>query len=89
MPRVELALRGKELLQGTQQHSTALAQASVVLMLIDRAEGHARKAAESCMQLYARCARTRRQSDLGDGHHGRGVGSLSSQSIAAGRSAVQ
>jgi len=48
-----LALRAKELLQGTP-HLYALAQASVVLMLIDRAEGHARQAAESCMQLYAR-----------------------------------
>ncbi|HWK48881.1 MAG TPA: LuxR C-terminal-related transcriptional regulator, partial [Steroidobacter sp.] len=54
-----LALRGKELLQGTQ-HIYALAQASVVLMLIDRAEGHAREAAESCMQLYARMRGGRR-----------------------------
>lgn len=54
-----LALRGKELLQGTQ-HIYALAQASVVLMLIDRAEGHAREAAESCMQLYARTRGGRR-----------------------------
>jgi LuxR family maltose regulon positive regulatory protein len=54
-----LALRGKELLQGTQ-HIYALAQASVVLMLIDRAEGHAREAAESCMELYARTRGGRR-----------------------------
>jgi LuxR family maltose regulon positive regulatory protein len=54
-----LALRGKELLQGTQ-HIYALAQASVVLMLIDRAEGHAREAAESCMALYARTRGGRR-----------------------------
>jgi LuxR family maltose regulon positive regulatory protein len=54
-----LALRGKELLEGTQ-HTYALAQASVVLMLIDRAEGHAREAAETCMQLYARTRGGRR-----------------------------
>jgi LuxR family maltose regulon positive regulatory protein len=54
-----LALRGKALLQGTQ-HIYALAQASVVLMLIDRAEGHAREAAESCMTLYARTRSGRR-----------------------------
>lgn len=54
-----LALRGKALLQGTQ-HIYALAQASVVLMLIDRAEGHAREAAESCMALYARTRGGRR-----------------------------
>lgn len=54
-----LALRGRELLQGTQ-HVYAAAQASVVLMLIDRAEGHAREAAESCMQLYARTRGGRR-----------------------------
>lgn len=54
-----LALRGKELLQGTQ-HIYASAQATVVLMLVDRAEGHAREAAESCMQLYARTRGGRR-----------------------------
>src|SRR5690606_10394595 len=54
-----LALRGKELLQGTQ-HIYSSAQAAVVLMLIDRAEGHAREAAESCMQLYARTRGGRR-----------------------------
>jgi LuxR family maltose regulon positive regulatory protein len=54
-----LALRGKSLLQGTQ-HTYALGQASVVLMLIDRAEGHAREAAESCMALYARTRSGRR-----------------------------
>ena len=54
-----LALRGQELLQGTQ-HIYASAQASVVLMLIDRAEGHAKEAAESCMQLYARTRDGRR-----------------------------
>lgn len=54
-----LSLRGKELLQGTQ-HIYASAQASVVLMLIDRAEGHAREAAETCMQLYARTRGGRR-----------------------------
>ncbi len=54
-----LALRGKELLEGTP-HLYALAQSAVVLMLIDRAEGHAREAAESCMQLYARTRGGRR-----------------------------
>ncbi|MFC4313073.1 LuxR C-terminal-related transcriptional regulator [Steroidobacter flavus] len=54
-----LALRGKELLEGTQ-HLYASAQSSVVLMLIDRAEGHAKEAAESCMQLYARTRGGRR-----------------------------
>jgi LuxR family maltose regulon positive regulatory protein len=54
-----LALRGRELLAGTQ-HLYASAQASVVLMLIDRAEGHAREAAETCMQLYARTRAGRR-----------------------------
>jgi LuxR family maltose regulon positive regulatory protein len=54
-----LALRGRELLVGTQ-HVYAAAQASVVLMLIDRAEGHAREAAETCMQLYARARAGRR-----------------------------
>lgn len=54
-----LALRGRELLAGTQ-HVYALAQASVVLMLVDRAEGHAREAAETCMQLYARTRAGRR-----------------------------
>lgn len=54
-----LALRGKELLEGTP-HIYALAQASVVLMLIDRSEGHAREAAETCMQLYARTRGGRR-----------------------------
>ncbi|WP_116810952.1 LuxR C-terminal-related transcriptional regulator [Steroidobacter cummioxidans] len=57
-----LALRGKQLLQGTQ-HIYALAQASVVLMLIDRAEGHAKEAAESCMQLYA-CTRGGRRNPI-------------------------
>jgi len=54
-----LALRGRELLAGTQ-HVYASAQASVVLMLVDRAEGHAREAAETCMQLYARTRAGRR-----------------------------
>lgn len=54
-----LALRGRELLTGSQ-HVYALAQASVVLMLVDRAEGHAREAAETCMQLYARTRAGRR-----------------------------
>lgn len=54
-----LALRGRELLAETQ-HVYAAAQASVVLMLIDRAEGHAREAAETCMQLYARTRAGRR-----------------------------
>jgi len=54
-----LALRGRELLTGTQ-HVYALAQAAVVLMLVDRAEGHARDAAETCMQLYARARAGRR-----------------------------
>lgn len=54
-----LALRGRELLQGTQ-HVYAAAQATVVLMLVDRAEGHARDAAESCMQLYASTREGRR-----------------------------
>jgi LuxR family maltose regulon positive regulatory protein len=54
-----LALRGRELLAGTQ-HVYAAAQASIVLMLIDRAEGHAREAAETCMQLYARTRAGRR-----------------------------
>jgi LuxR family transcriptional regulator, maltose regulon positive regulatory protein len=54
-----LALRGRELLAGTQ-HVYAAAQASVVLMLVDRAEGHAREAAETCMQLYARTRAGRR-----------------------------
>lgn len=54
-----LALRGRELLAGTQ-HVYAMAQASVVLMLVDRAEGHAREAAETCMQLYARTRAGRR-----------------------------
>jgi LuxR family maltose regulon positive regulatory protein len=54
-----LALRGRELLAGTQ-HIYAAAQASVVLMLVDRAEGHAREAAETCMQLYARTRAGRR-----------------------------
>jgi LuxR family transcriptional regulator, maltose regulon positive regulatory protein len=54
-----LALRGRELLAETQ-HVYALAQASVVLMLVDRAEGHAREAAETCMQLYARTRAGRR-----------------------------
>ena len=54
-----LALRGRELLAGTQ-HVYAAAQAAVVLMLIDRAEGHAREAAETCMQLYARTRAGRR-----------------------------
>ncbi|HEY0682103.1 MAG TPA: LuxR C-terminal-related transcriptional regulator [Steroidobacter sp.] len=54
-----LALRGKELLEASQ-HLYAAAQASVVLMLIDRAEGHAKEAAETCMQLYARARAGRR-----------------------------
>lgn len=54
-----LALRGRELLTGTQ-HVYALSQAAVVLMLVDRAEGHAREAAETCMQLYARTRAGRR-----------------------------
>jgi LuxR family maltose regulon positive regulatory protein len=54
-----LALRGRELLAGAQ-HVYAAAQASIVLMLIDRAEGHAREAAETCMQLYARTRAGRR-----------------------------
>ncbi|MET0535562.1 MAG: LuxR C-terminal-related transcriptional regulator [Steroidobacter sp.] len=54
-----LALRGRELLAGTQ-HVYALAQASVVLMLVDRAEGHAREAAETCMELYAQTKAGRR-----------------------------
>lgn len=54
-----LALRGKELLQESE-HVYAAAQASVVLMLIDRAEGHAREAAETCMQLYTRTRAGRR-----------------------------
>lgn len=54
-----LALRGRELLAGTQ-HVYASAQVSVVLMLVDRAEGHAREAAETCMQLYARTRAGRR-----------------------------
>jgi LuxR family maltose regulon positive regulatory protein len=54
-----LALRGRELLAGTQ-HVYAASQAAVVLMLIDRAEGHAREAAETCMQLYARTRAGRR-----------------------------
>jgi LuxR family maltose regulon positive regulatory protein len=54
-----LALRGRELLAGTQ-HVYAAAQAAIVLMLIDRAEGHAREAAETCMQLYARTRAGRR-----------------------------
>ncbi|MBM0106423.1 hypothetical protein JM946_16950 [Steroidobacter sp. S1-65] len=54
-----LALRGQELLQGSE-HVYAAAQSSIVLMLIDRAEGHARAAAETCMQLYARTRTGRR-----------------------------
>lgn len=54
-----LALRSHQLLAGTQ-HVYASAQASMVLMLVDRAEGHAREAAETCMQLYARTRAGRR-----------------------------
>ena len=54
-----LALRGRELLQGTQHVYTA-AQSAIVLVLVDRAEGYAREAAESCMQLYARARDGRR-----------------------------
>jgi len=54
-----LALRGRELLQGTQ-HVYAAAQSAIVLILVDRAEGHAREAAEGCMQLYTRMREGRR-----------------------------
>jgi LuxR family maltose regulon positive regulatory protein len=54
-----LALRGRELLQGTQ-HVYAAAQSAIVLILVDRAEGHAREAAESCMELYTRMRGGRR-----------------------------
>ncbi len=59
MLRVGWHCAARSCVEGTQ-HIYALAQASVVLMLIDRAEGHAREAAETCMQLYARTRGGRR-----------------------------
>lgn len=54
-----LALRGSELLRGTSDTYFA-AQSEIVLVLVDRAEGHARAANEGCVQVYARVKDARR-----------------------------
>ncbi len=67
-----LALRGKELLEGTQ-HLYASAQSSVVLMLIDRAEGHAQAGGGNLHATLRSHARRTAQSHLGDGDDRRGT----------------
>jgi LuxR family maltose regulon positive regulatory protein len=54
-----LALRGQELLR-TTNHVYTEAQSAIVLVLVDRAEGYAKEAADGCLRLYARTKDGRR-----------------------------